>query len=126
MVVQDAGETSLEEINSELKTLVERAQNGKALPEELTGATFTVTNSGVLGSLIYTPIIDYPQSAILGMGKVMETSVVRDHQIIIRPMMYLCLTYDHRVIDGPTAVRFLQDVKKNLEIPSKLFEGADS
>jgi pyruvate dehydrogenase E2 component (dihydrolipoamide acetyltransferase) len=120
VVIRHALAKSLMEINGELDTLVRKARNGTVSQEEMSGATFTVTNSGVLGSLLYTPIIDYPQSAILGMGKIADTPVVRDNKIVVRPMMYLCLTYDHRVIDGPTAVRFLQEVKSKLEEAKEL------
>lgn len=120
VVIRDAHAKTLEQIDEELKVLAERARTGKVSPEEITGATFTVTNSGVLGSIFYTPVVDYPQMAILGMGKIMDTPVVRDQQIVIRPIMYLCLTFDHRIIGGPVAVPFLQKVKQYLEDPDGL------
>lgn len=115
VVIRNASTKGLMDINQEMDSLVRKARNGTATQEEMSGATFTVTNSGVLGSLLYTPIIDYPQSAILGMGKIVDTPVVREKQIVVRPMMYLCLTYDHRVVDGPKAIKFLQEVKGKLE-----------
>ena len=92
-----------------------RAQEGRLTPDELTGSTFTVTNSGAFGSLLFTPIINQPEVAILGMGKVAETPAVRDGQIVVRQVMYLCLSYDHRVVDGAPAVQFLNAVKRRLE-----------
>ena len=92
------------------------------MPEEVSESTFTITNSGVLGSLFFTPIINPPQAATLGIGKVMDTPVVRDGQIVARPMMYLCLSYDHRFIEGAVAVRFLQRVKAVLENPNQLIQ----
>ena len=88
--------------------------------EEMSGGTFTITNGGVFGSLVSTPIINEPQSAILGMHNIQERPVVVDGQIVIRPMMYLALSYDHRVIDGSTSVTFLVRVKELLEDPTKL------
>jgi pyruvate/2-oxoglutarate dehydrogenase complex dihydrolipoamide acyltransferase (E2) component len=116
-VIKDAQTKSLREIGAELADKSKRGAEGKLTPEELTGSTFTVTNSGVYGSLMFTPIINPPESAILGVGKIMKTPVVRDDQIVIRPMMYACLTYDHRVVDGAPAVKFLQRVKAILEDP---------
>ena len=97
-----------------------RPRRATLIRKESNPPTFTVTNSGVLGSLMFTPIINPPQSATLGMGKVQDTPVVRDGQIVVRPVMYLCLTYDHRLIEGGEAVRFLQTVKSHLEEPSSM------
>ena len=116
-VIRDASTKSLRQIALELAELARLGAEGKLTPEQLSGSTFTLTNSGVFGSLLFTPIINPPESAILGMGKIAKTPVVRDDQIVIRPMMYLCLSYDHRVIDGAPAVNFLQRVKALLETP---------
>ena len=88
--------------------------------EELSGGTFTITNGGVFGSLVSTPIVNPPQSAILGMHKIQERPIAEDGQVVIRPMMYLALTYDHRIIDGREAVTFLVGIKENLEDPTRL------
>jgi len=114
-IVRDADKKSVMTINAEVADLARRGREGSLDPAEMQGGTFTVTNSGVLGSLLFTPVINYPQSAVLGIGKVMDTAVVREGKLIARPMMYICLTYDHRLIEGATAVRFLQAVKANLE-----------
>ncbi len=119
-VIRDAPTKSLGQIATELAELARLGAQGKLTPEQLSGSTFTLTNSGVYGSLFFTPIINPPESAILGVGKIAKTPVVRDDQIVIRPMMYLCLTYDHRVIDGAPAVKFLQRVKALLEAPKLL------
>ncbi len=119
-VIRDASTRSLRQIAMELAELAQLGAGGKLTPEQLSGSTFTITNSGVFGSLLFTPIINPPESAILGMGKIAKTPVVRDDQIVIRPMMYLCLSYDHRVIDGSPAVKFLQRVKMLLETPKLL------
>jgi 2-oxoglutarate dehydrogenase E2 component (dihydrolipoamide succinyltransferase) len=114
-VVRDADEKDLMSVNAEIESLACRGREGVLSVEEMQGGTFTVTNSGVLGSLLFTPVINYPQGATLGMGKVEARTVVREDKIVARPMMYLCLSYDHRFIEGATAVRFLQAVKANLE-----------
>ncbi|HTU00377.1 MAG TPA: dihydrolipoamide acetyltransferase family protein [Candidatus Sulfotelmatobacter sp.] len=114
-VIRSADRKSPEEIGREIDELAARGQAGQLGPAELTGSTFTVTNSGAFGSLLFTPIINHPEVAILGMGKVAETPVVRDGSIVIRKIMYLCLSYDHRVVDGAPAVQFLQAVKSRLE-----------
>ena len=120
VTVADADRKPLCRLDDELRQLSQLAREGGPGPEALEAATFTVTNSGVLGSLLFTPMINPPQSAILGMGKVQDMPVVRDGQIAIRPMMYLCLTYDHRLIAGAEAVRFLQSVKSYLEEPESM------
>jgi pyruvate/2-oxoglutarate dehydrogenase complex dihydrolipoamide acyltransferase (E2) component len=119
-VIRDAHTKSLLQLSSEIAELAKRGAEGKLTIEQLTGSSFTLTNSGVFGSLMFTPIINPPESAIVGMGKIVKTPVVRDDQIVIRPMMYLCLTYDHRVVDGAPAVKFLQRVKTLLEQPKLL------
>ena len=108
------------EIELKIKELAEKARAGKLSLEEMSGGTFTITNGGVFGSLVSTPIINEPQSAILGMHNVVERPVVVDGQIVIRPMMYIALSYDHRVIDGSTSVTFLVRVKELLEDPGKM------
>ena len=116
-------------ISKELGELAEKARANRLGLEEVSGGTFTVTNSGVFGSLFFTPRINPPESAILGMGKIMKQPVVRGEEIVIRSMMYLGLSYDHRIIDGETAVKFLQELKKTLESPRNLLhplEGGES
>ncbi len=109
------------DIEKQLKVLADKARNGKLTIEEMQGGTFTITNGGVFGSLMSTPIINEPQSAILGMHATKDRAVVVNGQIVIRPMMYLALSYDHRVIDGSTSVTFLVKVKDLLEDPTSLF-----
>lgn len=108
------------EVELKLKDLAAKARDGKLTLDEMSGGTFTITNGGVFGSLMSTPIINEPQSAILGMHAIKERPVVVDGQIVIRPMMYLALSYDHRVIDGSTSVTFLVRVKELIEDPAKL------
>ncbi|MGE4660905.1 MAG: 2-oxo acid dehydrogenase subunit E2, partial [Arenicellales bacterium] len=98
----------------------ERAKLGSLSLDDLTGGTFTITNGGVFGSMLSTPILNPPQSAILGMHKIQDRPVVIDGAIVIRPMMYLALSYDHRIIDGADAVSFLVAVKETLEDPARL------
>jgi 2-oxoglutarate dehydrogenase E2 component (dihydrolipoamide succinyltransferase) len=98
----------------------ERARSGSITIDELTGGTFSITNGGVFGSLMSTPIVNAPQSAILGMHKIQERPVALDGQVVVRPMMYVALTYDHRIIDGREAVQFLVAVKEALEDPARL------
>ena len=112
-----------DEIEFKIKDLADKARAGKLTLEEMSGGTFTITNGGIFGSLVSTPIINEPQSAILGMHNIQERPVVVDGQIVIRPMMYLALSYDHRVIDGSTSVTFLVRVKELLEDPAKLILG---
>ena len=119
-VVKDVAVKSVLDLSREVSQISERARQGKPSLQDLQGGTISLTNAGVYGALLSTPIIHQPQSAILWMGKAMETPVVRDGQIVIRSMMYLCLSYDHRIIMGAQAVRFLQVVKKNLENPYPL------
>ena len=100
-----------------------RARDGKITPDEMAGGTFTISNGGVYGSLMSTPILNPPQSAILGMHKIDKRPVVVDDQIVIRPMMYLALSYDHRIIDGREAVSFLKRIKDVVEDPRRLLLG---
>lgn len=109
-------------VGKELKDLTERGRNNELQPEDMQDGCFTITNSGVFGSLFYTPIINYPQAAILGMGKILKTPVVVDDEITVAPMMYLCLSYDHRLIDGETGAPFLQKVKYYMEHPEEIIE----
>ena len=107
-------------IEKEIADLGRKARDGKLAMEELLGGTFTISNGGVFGSLMSTPILNPPQSGILGMHKIQERPVVLDGQIVIRPMMYLALTYDHRIVDGREAVSFLVRIKECLEDPERL------
>lgn len=108
------------EIEFKIKALAEKAKNGKLTTEEMAGGTFTITNGGIFGSLMSTPILNEPQSAILGMHAIKERPIVVDGQVVVRPMMYLALSYDHRVIDGSTSVTFLVRVKELIEDPVTL------
>ena len=119
-VIHDANKKSLKEVASALNDLIEKARASKLSKEELTGGTFTITNLGMFGVEIFTPIINPPETAILGVGKVVEKPVVVNGEIAIKPMMYLSLSYDHRVIYGAPAAQFLQKVKQYLENPHLL------
>ncbi len=119
-VVRDADTLSLADIEHTITDCATRARSGKLTLEELQGGTFTITNGGVFGSLLSTPIINPPQTGILGMHKIQERPVVEKGQIVIRPMMYVALSYDHRLIDGKDSVQFLVSVKELLEDPARL------
>jgi 2-oxoglutarate dehydrogenase E2 component (dihydrolipoamide succinyltransferase) len=119
-VVRDADALSLAGIEAAINDFGTRARDGKIKIEDLQGGTFTISNGGVFGSLMSTPILNSPQSGILGMHKIQERPVAIDHKVEIRPMMYLALSYDHRLIDGREAVTFLVRVKENLEDPQRL------
>ncbi len=119
-VLRNAESLSFADIEKAIVDYAMRARDGQITIEELTGGTFTITNGGVFGSLMSTPIINPPQSAILGMHKIQERPMVVDGEIKIRPMMYLALTYDHRIIDGREAVQFLVKIKESLEDPARL------
>ncbi len=121
--VHNVESLALHEIEFAIKNLADKARTGKLSLEEMSGGTFTITNGGVFGSLMSTPIINEPQSAILGMHAIKERPVVVDGQIVIRPMMYLALSYDHRVIDGSSSVTFLVKVKELLEDPLRFMLG---
>lgn len=112
-----------DEIETKIKDLADKARSGKLTLEEMSGGTFTITNGGIFGSMLSTPIINEPQSAILGMHNIQERPVVVNGEIVVRPMMYLAMSYDHRVIDGSTSVTFLVRVKELLEDPTKLILG---
>ena len=125
-VVRNAEQMSLAEIEREIKRLAIKARDGKITPDDMSGGTFTITNGGVFGSMMSTPIINPPQSAILGMHNIVERPVAIDGKVEIRPMMYLALSYDHRIIDGRESVGFLVKVKEMVENPEKmLFGGKD-
>jgi 2-oxoglutarate dehydrogenase E2 component (dihydrolipoamide succinyltransferase) len=119
-VLRDADVLSFADIEKSIGNFASRARAGSITMEELTGGTFTITNGGVFGSLLSTPIVNAPQSAILGMHKIQDRPVVVDGQIVVRPMMYIALTYDHRIIDGREAVQFLVTVKQCLEDPARM------
>jgi 2-oxoglutarate dehydrogenase E2 component (dihydrolipoamide succinyltransferase) len=125
-VLRNAEQMSLAQIEAEIKRLALKARDGKLSIEDMTGGTFTITNGGVFGSMLSTPIINPPQSAILGMHNIVERAVVVDGQIVIRPIMYVALSYDHRIIDGKESVGFLVKVKEMLENPGKMLLGAKS
>ena len=122
-VLRDADQMSFADIEKTLGDMAARARDGKIGIEELTGGTFTITNGGVFGSLMSTPIINPPQSAILGMHATKDRAVVVDGQVVARPMMYIALTYDHRIIDGKEAVLTLVSIKESLEDPARLVLG---
>ena len=123
-VVRNAEQMSLAEIEREIKRLAIRARDGKITPDEMTGGTFTITNGGVFGSMLSTPIINPPQSAILGMHNIVERPVAINGKVEIRPIMYLALSYDHRIIDGKESVGFLVKVKEMLENPERMIFGS--
>ena len=124
-VIRNAESLSMAEIEKKVVELATKAKDNKLSMEEMTGGTFTITNGGVFGSLMSTPIINIPQSAILGMHKIQERPVAMNGQVVIRPMMYLALSYDHRIIDGRESVSFLVRVKELLENPELLLFGKD-
>ena len=119
-ILRDAETLSMATIESRIRDFGGRAQEGKIGIEEMTGGTFTITNGGVFGSLVSTPILNLPQSAILGMHKIQERPVAENGQVVIRPMMYLALSYDHRIVDGKDSVQFLVAIKELLEDPARL------
>ena len=120
-VLRSPDEMSFAEIEKNILSLGEKARDGKISIEDLQGGTFTITNGGIYGSMLSTPILNPPQSGVLGMHNIIERAVVKDGQIIIRPMMYLALSYDHRIVDGKEAVSFLKNIKDSLEEPQRLF-----
>lgn len=122
-VLRNAENLSMDEIERQIASLAKKAEQGQLNIDEITGGTFTITNGGVFGSLMATPILNPPQSAILGMHKIQERPVVENGQIVICPMMYIALSYDHRIIDGAESVRFLVTVKELLEDPARLALG---
>jgi 2-oxoglutarate dehydrogenase E2 component (dihydrolipoamide succinyltransferase) len=120
-VLRDADQLSFADIEKNIKTISEKARDGKITIEDLQGGTFTISNGGVYGSMLSTPILNLPQSGVLGMHNIVERPMVVDGEIKIRPIMYLALSYDHRIIDGKGSVSFLKMVKENLEDPRRLF-----
>ena len=119
-VIRDADALALAQIEEQIRVYGQKARDSKLTIEDMSGGTFTISNGGVFGSLMSTPILNAPQTAILGMHKIQERPVVVDGQIVIRPMMYLALSYDHRLIDGQEAVRFLVTIKELLEDPARI------
>ncbi|GHV37112.1 dihydrolipoyllysine-residue succinyltransferase component of 2-oxoglutarate dehydrogenase complex [Synergistales bacterium] len=122
-VIRNADEKNVMTISEDLSDLAERGRNNSLTSQDFENGTFTVTNSGIYGSVLFTPIINHPQSAVLGIGRIAMTPVVRDEKIVAAPMMYLSLTYNHRSIDGETAVRFLQRIRYFLEHPREMMGG---
>ncbi len=122
-IVRDADAKSFADIEKEIAQYARKAREGTIAIEDLTGGTFTITNGGVFGSLLSTPIVNAPQSAILGMHKTQDRPMVVNGQIVVRPMMYLAVTYDHRIIDGREAVQFLVAIKESLEDPGRMLLG---
>jgi len=120
-VLKNADELSFADIEKKIKEISEKAREGKLTIEDLQGGTFTISNGGVYGSMLSTPILNLPQSGVLGMHNIVERPVVIDGEIKIRPIMYLALSYDHRIIDGKESVSFLKMIKENLEEPRRLF-----
>jgi 2-oxoglutarate dehydrogenase E2 component (dihydrolipoamide succinyltransferase) len=119
-ILRDVDQMSYADVEQEIRNMAERARTGKLGIDELTGGTFSITNGGTFGSMLSTPILNPPQSAILGMHNIIQRPVVIDGEIVARPMMYLALTYDHRIIDGREAVQFLVSIKQLLEDPARL------
>jgi 2-oxoglutarate dehydrogenase E2 component (dihydrolipoamide succinyltransferase) len=122
-VVRNAEQMSLAEIEADIKRLAIKARDGKISIDEMTGGTFTITNGGVFGSMMSTPIINPPQSAILGMHNIVERPIAVNGEVVIRPIMYVALSYDHRIIDGKESVSFLVKVKEMIENPIKIIFG---
>ena len=120
-VIKNADELSFADIEKNIKKISEKAKDGKLTIEDLQGGTFTISNGGVYGSMLSTPILNLPQSGVLGMHNIVERPVVVNGEIMIRPIMYLALSYDHRIIDGKESVSFLKMIKENLEDPRRLF-----
>ena len=119
-VIKDADTKSLSDIEKDIIEYSEKARSGKLSIEEMQGGTFTISNGGVFGSLLSTPILNAPQTAILGMHSIQERPVAINGEVLIRPMMYLALSYDHRLLDGKEAVTFLVSIKEQLESPERL------
>ena len=120
-VIRNADELSFAEIEKNIKTISEKAREGKLTIDDLQGGTFTISNGGVYGSMLSTPILNPPQSGVLGMHNIVERPIAINGEVEIRPVMYLALSYDHRIIDGKDSVSFLKLLKENLEEPRKLF-----
>ena len=122
-VMRDADQLSFSGIEGKIRELGDKSRNSTLTIDDLIGGTFTITNGGTFGSMLSTPIINPPQSAILGMHAIQDRPVVVDNQIVIRPVMFVALSYDHRIIDGREAVSFLVSIKQQLEDPALLFLG---
>ncbi|MDH5597719.1 MAG: 2-oxoglutarate dehydrogenase complex dihydrolipoyllysine-residue succinyltransferase, partial [Cyclobacteriaceae bacterium] len=122
-VIRNAENMDFKDIEKEIINLATKARDGKLTIDEMTGGTFTITNGGVFGSMLSTPIINAPQSAILGMHNIVERAVVENGEVVVRPVMYVALSYDHRIIDGRESVSFLVRVKQLLEDPARLLLG---
>src|SRR5439155_27166816 len=122
-VLRHAERMSFADVEKAIADFAGRAQDSNLKPEELEGGTFTITNGGVFGSLLSTPIVNPPQSAILGLHAIEDRPVAREGQIVVRPMMYVALTYDHRIIDGREAVKFLKHIKNLIEEPVRMLLG---
>ena len=120
-VLRNVEKMSFAEIERSIGEFASRATANKLMPEDLEGGTFTISNGGIYGSLLSTPIVNPPQSGILGLHSIQERPIALNGEVVIRPMMYLALTYDHRVIDGREAVTFLKTIKEVIEDPSRLF-----
>ena len=120
-VLKNADELSFADIEKNIKSISEKAKNSKLTIEDLQGGTFTISNGGVYGSMLSTPILNPPQSGVLGMHNIVERPMAIGGEIKIRPIMYLALSYDHRIVDGKESVSFLKSVKENLEDPRRLF-----
>ena len=120
-VIRNPDEMSFADIEKNILLLGEKARNGKITIEDLQGGTFTITNGGIYGSMLSTPILNPPQSAVLGMHNIVERPVVINGNVVARPVMYLALSYDHRIVDGKEAVSFLKIIKESLEQPKRLF-----
>ena len=119
-VLRDADRMTLADVEKAIAAFAAKARDGNLVPDDLTGGTFTISNGGIFGSLLSTPILNPPQSAILGMHKIQERPVVVAGEVVARPMMYLALSYDHRIIDGREAVTFLVRIKEAIEDPQRL------
>jgi len=119
-ILRDADMKSFAEIEQQIVEYGTKARDGKLAIEDMTGGTFTISNGGVFGSLLSTPILNPPQTAILGMHTIQERPIAENGQVVIRPMMYLALSYDHRLIDGKEAVQFLVTIKSLIEDPARL------
>ena len=122
-VVRDADKLNMAEIEQSIAYYAGKARDGKITVDDLNGGTFTISNGGTFGSLLSTPILNPPQSAILGMHKIEERPIALNGQVVIRPMMYLALSYDHRIVDGKEAVQFLVKIKEMVEDPTRLLLG---
>ncbi len=122
-ILRDAGRMDMAEIENAIAGLAQKARESRLVPDDLKGGTFSITNGGIFGSLLSTPILNPPQSAILGMHAIQKRPVAEDDRVVIHPMMYLALSYDHRIVDGREAVQFLATVKEALEFPGRMLLG---